>query len=100
LDPANKNDGACPPTNPDMKMTNKAKRRFSEQPRPGNSTQVDPSRPSHFNEASSLVPELKNSQSTSKNDIFAERKRQREDIDSLLSSALISSSTHRTKKKK
>lgn len=100
LDLANKNDGACPPTNPDMKMANKAKRRFSEQPRPGNSTQVDPSRPSHFNEASSLVPELKNSQSTSKNDIFAERKRQREDIDSLLSSALISSSTHRTKKKK
>ncbi|XP_072147579.1 uncharacterized protein [Setaria viridis] len=103
LDPANKN-GACPPTNPDTKMADKAKRRrFSEEPRPGNPTQVDPSRPSHFNEASSHVPELKKSQSTkltSKNDLIAERKRQREDVDSLLSSALISSSTHRTKKKK
>ncbi|CAL5082162.1 unnamed protein product [Urochloa decumbens] len=105
LDPASKNDGACPPTNPDMKMAHKAKRtrRFSEQPRPGNSTQVEPLRPSHSNEASIHVPELKKSQSTkltSKKDLIAERKRQREDVDSLLSSALIPSSTHHTKKKK
>ena len=99
FDPANKNDGACPPTKPDNKA--KRTRRFSEKPRPQNSTQVDPS--CHFNEASSHVPELKKSQSTelsSKKDLIAERKRQREDVDSLLSSALIPSSTHRTKKKK
>ena len=95
FDPANKNDGACPPTKPDNKA--KRTRRFSEKPRPQNSTQVDPS--CHFNEASSHVPELKKSQSTklsSKKDLIAERKRQREDVDSLLSSALIPSSTHHT----
>jgi len=99
FDPTNKNDGACPPTKPDNKA--KRTRRFSEKPRPQNSTQVDPS--CHFNEASSHVPELKKSQSTElscKKDLIAERKRQREDVDSLLSSALIPSSTHRTKKKK
>ncbi|CAN6182813.1 unnamed protein product [Urochloa humidicola] len=104
LNPANENDGACPPTNLDMKMANKAKRtrRFSEQPRPGNSTQVEPLLPSHSNEASIHVPELKKSQCTkltSKKDLIAERKRQREDVDSLLSSALIPSSTHHTKKR-
>ena len=101
FDPANKNDGACPPTKPDNKA--KRNRRFSEQSRPQNSTKVDPSCPSHFNEASSHVPELKKSQSTklsSKKDLIAERKRQRGDVDSLLSSALIPSSTHHTKKKK
>ncbi|RLN33906.1 uncharacterized protein C2845_PM03G01890 [Panicum miliaceum] len=41
LDPANKNDGACPPTIPGIKRANKAKRtrRFSEHPRPQSSTQ-------------------------------------------------------------
>nr|CAB3457460.1 unnamed protein product [Digitaria exilis] len=102
LDPANKNDGACPPTNPDIKMANKAKgtRKFSDQPRPASSNQVDSSHPSHFNEESSHGPELKKNRSTSKKDLIAERKRQREDVDSLLSSALMPSLTHRTKKKK
>ncbi|ONM56013.1 P-loop containing nucleoside triphosphate hydrolase superfamily protein [Zea mays] len=108
-DPANKNDGAYPPTDPDMKKANKARgaRKFSEQPRPGNLTQVDLARPSHFDEASSHVPELKKSRSsklTSQKDLVAERKRQREDIDTLLSSSLISStkpsSSRNTKKQK
>ncbi|CAD6218676.1 unnamed protein product [Miscanthus lutarioriparius] len=69
LDPANKNDGAYPPTDPDMKKANKARgaRKFSEQPRPGNLTQVGPARPSHFDEASSHVPELKKSRSSKLN---------------------------------
>uniref|UniRef100_A0A0E0M2X1 Uncharacterized protein n=1 Tax=Oryza punctata TaxID=4537 RepID=A0A0E0M2X1_ORYPU len=54
LESANKNGGACPPTNSEMKkMAGKAKkaRRFSEHPRYGNSSKVDPSLPS-FDEES------------------------------------------------
>lgn len=109
LHPANKNDGAYPPTDPDMKKANKARgaRKFSEQPSPGNLTQVGPARPSHFDDASSHVPKLKKSQSSklnSQKDLVAERKRQREDVNTLLSSALIPStkpsSTRHTKKQK
>ncbi|KAJ1290242.1 hypothetical protein BS78_02G228000 [Paspalum vaginatum] len=105
-----KHDGACLPTDPDMKkVDNKAKgaRKFSEQPRPGIPTQVDPLRPSHFDEARSHVPELKQSRSsnlTSQKDLMAERKRNREHINSFLSSALMPSKKpsliERTKKQK
>jgi len=96
---ANKNSGTCPPTISDMKkMTSKVKgaRKFTEQPRSGNSNQVDPSTTSHFDEASSHIRDLTKSQApnrtvTSQNHQIAARKRQREDVESLLSSALISS---------
>uniref|UniRef100_A0ACD5XU29 Uncharacterized protein n=1 Tax=Avena sativa TaxID=4498 RepID=A0ACD5XU29_AVESA len=99
LELANKNSGTCPPTIPDMKkMTSKVKgaRKFTEQPRSGNSNQVDPSTTSHFDEASSHIRDLTKSQApnrtvTSQNHQIAARKRQREDVESLLSSALISS---------
>uniref|UniRef100_A0A0E0QT91 Uncharacterized protein n=1 Tax=Oryza rufipogon TaxID=4529 RepID=A0A0E0QT91_ORYRU len=95
LESANKNGGACTPTNSEMKkMAGKAKkaRRFSEHPRSGNSNKVDHSLPS-FDEESSQMPELKenNLTATRQNHLTASRKRQREDIESLLSSALISS---------
>ena len=68
---------------------------------------MGPARPSHFDEASSHVPELKKSRSSklnSQKDLVAERKRQREDVDTLLSSALMPStkpsSTRHTKKQK
>jgi superfamily I DNA and/or RNA helicase len=95
LESANKNGGACTPTNSEMKkMAGKAKkaRRFSEHPRSGNSNKVDHSLPS-FDEESSQMPELKenNLTATRQNHLTASRKRQREDIESLLSSALVSS---------
>uniref|UniRef100_A0A0E0E8H0 Uncharacterized protein n=1 Tax=Oryza meridionalis TaxID=40149 RepID=A0A0E0E8H0_9ORYZ len=95
LESANKNGGACTPTNSEMKkMARKAKkaRRFSEHPRSGNSNKVDHLLPS-FDEESSQMPELKenNLTATRQNHLTASRKRQREDIESLLSSALISS---------
>uniref|UniRef100_A0A0A9FSP5 Uncharacterized protein n=1 Tax=Arundo donax TaxID=35708 RepID=A0A0A9FSP5_ARUDO len=110
LDLANKNDGACP-TYADMKMGNKGKcaRKFSEKLRYGNSNKVDPLVSSHFDEASSHMPELKPSQPTnlavtSQKHLIAARKRQREDVESLLPSALISSKkpslTRPTKKQK
>jgi senataxin len=99
LELANKNSGTCPPTIPGMKkMTSKVKgtRKFTEQPRSGNSNQVDPSVTSHFDEAGSHIRDLTKSQApnrtvTSQNHQIAARKRQREDVESLLSSALISS---------
>ncbi|XP_062193349.1 uncharacterized protein LOC133896754 isoform X2 [Phragmites australis] len=112
LDPANKNDGARSQTYADMKkIVNKAEgvTKFSEQPRSGNSNQVDSSLSSHFDEASSHMPKLKKSQATNlaltnKKHLIAARKRQREDVESLLPSALISSKkpslTRPTKKQK
>ncbi|XP_014758454.1 uncharacterized protein LOC100835663 isoform X3 [Brachypodium distachyon] len=91
---ANKNSGTGSPTIPVMKkMTSKVKgaRKFTEQPRSGS-----PSVPSRFDEASSHTREVMKSQGTnptvtSQNHQIAARKRQREDVESLLSSALISS---------
>ncbi|KAG8049768.1 hypothetical protein GUJ93_ZPchr0009g1168 [Zizania palustris] len=99
LESAKKNGGVYPPTNSEMKkMAGKAKktRRFSEQPIPGNSNNVDPSLPSPFDEEGNHMPELKKNQAsnltaTSQNHLTATRKRQREDVELLLSSALISS---------
>ncbi|TVU10094.1 hypothetical protein EJB05_43602 [Eragrostis curvula] len=107
LGQANQDDGACPPTDVDTKMVNKAKRvrKFSEKPRSGNSTEVDPSLSSQFAEASSHMPESKKSQTNnlaSKKDLIAARKRQREDVESLLSSGFIPSKKplmHPAKKK-
>jgi senataxin len=93
---SNKNSGTCPPTIPDTKkMTSKVKgaRKFTEQPRSG-SNQGDPSVTSHFDESSGHIRDLTKSQApnrTSQNHQIAARKRQREDVESLLSSALISS---------
>ncbi|XP_040383283.1 uncharacterized protein LOC102709595 [Oryza brachyantha] len=100
LESANKSDGVCPPTNLEMKkISGKAKnaRRFSEHPRPGNTNKVDPS-----HEESSQMPELKENQASNltavhQNHLTASRKRQREDIESLLSSSLISSKKHGSK---
>jgi hypothetical protein len=98
LDRANQDDGLSPPKDVGMKIVNKAKRarRFYEKPRSGSSNQMDPSLSSHFDEASSHMPELKKSHAsnlavTSQKLLSATRKRQREDVESLLSAAFIPS---------
>uniref|UniRef100_M8BTR5 Helicase SEN1 n=1 Tax=Aegilops tauschii TaxID=37682 RepID=M8BTR5_AEGTA len=102
---ANRNSGTGPPTIPDMKKNKvKGARKFTEQPRSGNSNQVDPSVSSHFDGTSSHIRDLTTSQAakqtvTSQKDQIAARKRQREDVESLLSSALISSKKPKKKQK-
>ncbi|KAF0923218.1 hypothetical protein E2562_003428 [Oryza meyeriana var. granulata] len=97
LESTNKNGGVRLPTNSEIKkMAGKAKkaRRFSEHPKPGNTNKVDPALPSPFDEESGHMPELKENQASTaarQNHLTATRKRQREDIESLLSSSLISS---------
>ncbi|KAL6846836.1 hypothetical protein ACP4OV_024284 [Aristida adscensionis] len=105
--PGNKNDGACPPADADTMVVHKAKtaRKFSEQRKSGNSNQVDPSLSSHFHEESGHMAELKKNQSsnqppTGQKHLIAARKRQREDVESLLRSGLISSKKPTRPKKK